>query len=144
MACVLANMRGNSTTNSWLFPPNTREVQFEEKWSFVAKKEKNYDPSRDGDVLAGECWDYIALDAEHRLVVSGVGGRLWSAQVGLLVEDSPRRTGGRLMNLMTSDETPAYAEAIREVYGQQVQPRRTGKRGRPKKPYWRVPKGLKY
>src|SRR5262249_44049943 len=144
MACVLANMRGNSTTNSWLFPPNTREVQFDEKWSFVAKKEKNYDPSRDGDVLAGECWDYIALDAEHRLVVSAVVGKHSSDHVRLLVEDFHRRTGGRLMNLMTSDENPAYAEAIREVYGQQVQPRRNGKGGRPKKPCWRVPKGLKY
>jgi len=25
----------------WLFPPATREVQFDEKWSFVGKKEKH-------------------------------------------------------------------------------------------------------
>jgi IS1 family transposase len=144
MACVPANTRSNSTTNSWLFPPQTREVQFDEKWSFVAKKEKNYDPDRDGDALAGECWDYIALDPEHRLVVSVVVGKHSSDHVRLLVEDFHRRTQGRLMNLMTSDENPAYAEAIHEVYGQEVQPRRTGKRGRPRKPYKRVPKGLKY
>src|SRR5215472_977204 len=141
MACVPANTRSNSTTNSWLFPPQTREVQFDEKWSFVAKKEKNYDPDRDGDALAGECWDYIALDPEHRLVVSVVVGKHSSDHVRLLLEDFHRRTGGRLMNLMTSDENPAYAEAIHEVYGQEVQPRRTGKRGRPKKPYKRVPTG---
>ena len=58
------------------------------------------------------------------------------------MEDFHRRTGGRLMNLMTSDENPAYAEAIREVYGETVQPRRTGRPGRPAAPYKRVPKGL--
>ena len=26
------------------FPPLTREVQFDEKWAFVAKKEKHCDP----------------------------------------------------------------------------------------------------
>ena len=36
------------TTSSWLFPPRTREVQFDEKWSFVAKKQKNCDPDRPG------------------------------------------------------------------------------------------------
>jgi hypothetical protein len=119
-------------------------VQFDEKWSFVAKKEKHYDPARDGDALAGECWDYVALDPEHRLVVSVIVGKHSADHVGLLVEDFHRRTEGRLMNLMTSDENPAYAEAIRAVYGQEVQPRRTGRPGRPPQPYKRVPKGLKY
>ncbi|OWK36726.1 hypothetical protein FRUB_06448 [Fimbriiglobus ruber] len=30
--------------NSWLFPPRTTEVQFDEKWSFVDRKEKNCAP----------------------------------------------------------------------------------------------------
>ena len=28
-------------TNAWLFPPPTREVQFDEKWSFVAQERKH-------------------------------------------------------------------------------------------------------
>jgi hypothetical protein len=86
----------------------------------------------------------VALDPEHRLVVSVVVGKHSSDPIRLLVEDFHRRTEGRLMNLMTSDENPAYAEAIQGVYGHEVQPRPPGKRGRPKKPYKRVPKGLKY
>ena len=62
----------------------------------------------------------------------------------LLVEDFHRRTQGRLMNLMTSDENPAYAEAILESYGQEVRPRRQGKRGRRPQPYKKPPVGLKY
>lgn len=37
-----------------------------------------------------------------------------------------------------------YKEAIRIGYGRLVNPERTGKRGRPKKPYWEVPSGLIY
>lgn len=39
------------------------------------------------------------------------------------------------MRLMTSDEYPAYEEAIREAYGVRVVPPRTGRRGRPRRPY---------
>ena len=34
-----AGMPTMLTTSSWLFPPRTCEVQFDEKWSFVAKKQ---------------------------------------------------------------------------------------------------------
>jgi len=127
--------------NSWLFPPQTNEVQFDEKWSFVGKKEKNRQPE---DEFCGDCWDHIAFDPEHRLVVSAVIGHRGGEMTQILVEDFHRRTQGRLMNLMTSDENPAYAEAIREVYGKEVQPRRKGRRGRHPKPYKRVPKKLVY
>jgi hypothetical protein len=34
-------MPGIPTMNSWLFPPETREIQLDEMWSFVAKKQAN-------------------------------------------------------------------------------------------------------
>jgi IS1 family transposase len=131
----------SSTTNSWPFPPKTREVQFDEKWSFVGKKEKHCDPDDDD---RGDCWDHVAYDPEHRLVVSAAVGRQSGEHTRLLVEDFHRRTRGRLMDLMTSDENPAYAEAIREVYGEEYQPRRRGRRGRRPQKRKRVPRGLRY
>jgi hypothetical protein len=119
-------------------------VQFDEKWAFVAKKEKHCDPDDDGDALCGDCWDYVALDPEHRLVVSVVVGKHSSDHAGLLVEDFHRRTEGRLMSLMTSDENPAYAGAILETYGQEYQPRRKGRRGPKPAARKRPPKGLTY
>jgi IS1 family transposase len=53
----------------------------------------------------------------------------------VLVRDFRRRTSGRVPRLMTSDEYPAYAEAIREAYGVRVVPPRTGRPGRPRKAY---------
>lgn len=110
----------------------------------MAKKEKHCDPANPDDERCGDCWDYVALDPEHRLVVSALVGRHSAEHVGLLVEDFRRRTEGRLMNLMTSDENPAYAEAILEHYGQEYQPRRQGRRGRRPAPRKRPPKGLRY
>jgi hypothetical protein len=46
----------------------------DEKWSFVAKKEKNCDEDDPEDQFRGDCWDHVAFDPEHRLVVSVVPG----------------------------------------------------------------------
>ena len=61
-----------------------------------------------------------------------------------LVEDTRRRTGGRLLNLMTSDDYPAYETAILHAYGETVIPPPTGKPGRPRAPYRVPPAGLTY
>jgi hypothetical protein len=64
--------------------------------------------------------------------------------IELLVEDFRRRTGGRIMDLMTSDEYAAYPGVILSVYGEQVVPQPTGKPGRPRLEYRRVPDELVY
>jgi IS1 family transposase len=86
----------------------------------------------------------VALDPEHRLVVSVVPGRRSQGHTQLLVEDFSRRTEGRLMNLMTSDENPAYAVSILDVCGAVVVPEPTGRPGRPRAPYKVPPRGLRY
>jgi hypothetical protein len=134
-------MPSNSTTNSWLFPPKTTEVQFDEKWSFVAKKEKNRRP---GEWDCGDCWDHVALDPEHRLVVSLVVGPRCPELVELLVANFHRRTEGRIMDLMSSDEYAAYPAALLSVYGATVVPERTGRPGRPRLEYRQVPEELVY
>jgi IS1 family transposase len=86
----------------------------------------------------------VAFDPEHRLVVSVVPGKRTEDKVKDLVRDFKGRTGGRVMNLMTSDEYPAYKAAIFEAYAVERAQPRTGRPGRPKKPKQVLPKGLKY
>ncbi len=62
--------------------------------------------------------------------------------VELTVEDFHRRTQGRLMDLMTSDEYAAYPAAILAVYGETVVPEPTGRPGRPRLEYRRIPEEL--
>lgn len=86
----------------------------------------------------------MALDPESRLVVSLVVGKRTEDATHTLVGDFHRRTGGRVMRLMTSDEYPVYEAAIRATYGQHVTPPRTGRPGRPRKAQTVVPPDLAY
>jgi IS1 family transposase len=139
-----ANTPRKSTTSAWLFPPQTQEAQFDEKWSFVGKKEKQCDPEEPADARQGDNWDHVAFDPEHRLVVSVVPGKRTEEKVQALVQDFQERTGGRLMNLLTSDEYTAYKTAIFAAYAEVREQPRTGRPGRPKSPQKVLPKGLKY
>ena len=124
--------------------PETRELQMDEMWSFVAKKEKNCDADDPGDQFRGDCWDHVAFDPEHRLVVSVVPGERTAESVQELVTDVQGRLGGRAPELITTDEYSAYQGAILEAFGTEVVPPRTGKPGRPRKPYKVAPMGLNY
>ena len=76
--------------------PRTREVPFDEKWAFVAKKQKHCDPADSADDRRGDTWDHVAIDAESRLVISVVPGERTAENVVAVVADVKRRTGGRL------------------------------------------------
>jgi hypothetical protein len=137
-------MPRKSTTNSWLFPPQTREVQFDEKWSFVYQKEQSCDPLDPLDRLRGDDWDHTAVDPESRLLLCLVPGKRDGAACRQVIQQVHDRTGGRTDVLFTSDEHASYETAIHEVYGvEQPRPRRPGP-GRPPKPVKILPAELCY
>jgi len=86
----------------------------------------------------------VAFDSESRLVVSLVVDKRTEAATHELVRDFHRRTGGRVMRLMTSDEYPVYMSAIRVAYGQVVKPPPTGRPGRPRGSRRGLPTDLTY
>ena len=86
----------------------------DEAWSFVAKKEKNCDEGEPEDRFRGDCWDHVAFDPEHGLVVSVVPGERTAESVQELVGDVKERLGGRIPGLITTDEYSAYEGAILE------------------------------
>jgi IS1 family transposase len=110
----------------------------------VGKKEKHCHPDAAEDARQGDNWDHVALDPEHRLVISVVPGKRTAEKVEALVDDFKKRTGGRAMNLITSDEYQPYRGALLKAYGEQVVPPRTGKPGRPRAPYHLPSPDLKY
>jgi len=108
-------------------------VQFDEKWSFVGKKEKHLDPADPADARKGDNWDHVALDSEHRLVLASVPGKRSAEHVMELVADVKRRLNDRVPRLVTTDEYAPYQQAVLDAWGQDVTPPRTGKPGRPAK-----------
>jgi transposase-like protein len=122
--------------------PETRELQRDEERPFVAQKEKNCDEDDPEDQFRGDCWDHVAFDPEHRLVVSVVPGERTTESVQELVSDVKERWDGRIPGLITTDEYSASEGAILEAFGTEVVPPRTGKPGRPRSPYQVAPAGL--
>ena len=130
---------------SWsLFPPQTKEVQLDERWSFVGKKEAHCDPNDPLDLFRGDDWDHTAIDPESRLLVELVPGKRTAKNCRKVIAGVNKRTGGRTDLLLTSDEHTPYKTGIEAVYGRPVaQPKRPGP-GRPPKPKTVVPEDLCY
>jgi len=130
---------------SWrAFPPSTAKVQLDEKWSFVAKKQKNTDPDTEADWFKGDQWDHVALDPESRLVLEVVVGPRTTESAELLLQGVRARLHGRVPELVTTDEYPVYAEVLLSVFGQERVPPRTGRPGRPAGPRVVPPGGMCY
>jgi len=139
-----ANTPKDSTTSSWLFPPRTQEVQFDEKWSFVYKKQEHCDPDDPADAHRGDWWDHTAYDPEHKLVLCVVPGARQAENVEAVVAAVQQRTEGHPLRLMTSDDYPAYKEAILQVYGTEVSTTPTGRPSRRMELEKVPPPGLTY
>jgi IS1 family transposase len=137
-------MPGLSTTSSWLFPPRTDEIQLDEKWSFVFKKQEHCDPNDPADDHRGDWWDHVAYDPEHRLVLCVVPGARDAESVEEVVDEAKQRAGGRVMRLMTSDAYPAYETAILAAYGQEVTTTPSGRESRRLVPEKVPPPDLNY
>ena len=131
-------------TSSWLFPPRTREVQFDEKHATVGKKQKNCDPADPADDHKGDWWDHVAYDPEHKLVLAVVPGARVTESAEEVVGEVKDRLGGNPPAVMTSDEHPAYETAIATTFSAPVPPAPAGPGRRPLLPERRLDPGVAY
>jgi IS1 family transposase len=118
----------------------------DEKWSFVGKKQENCEGDDPAETESGDCWDHVAIDAEHRLVLEVVPGKRTAENCQELVDEVRRRMNGRLPRLITTDEYPSYSVAIHQTYGHRVIPLVVlpKRAGRPRVEKKVVPKALNY
>ena len=119
-------------------------MQLDEKWAFVGKKQKNTDPDDRADCLKGDQWDHVALDPDSRLVLDVAIGPRTADIAELLLEGVRGRLGGRVPELVSSDEYPVYPEVLLSVFGHEQVPPRTGRPGRPAGPRVVPPEGMCY
>ena len=113
------------------------ECQLDELWTFIYKKEKQLTALEKLAEVYGDAWIWIAFTPICKLVPVWVVGKRTLPHARRLVFRL-KSASDRQIPFFTSDELPHYAEALLEVYGEQVQPQRQGTRGRFPKPY-RVP-----
>ena len=68
----------------------------------------------------------MAIDAESRLVLAVVPGARDAESVRELIGEVKGRTGDEALDLVTSDEYPAYETALLDAYGEEVETTATG------------------
>jgi IS1 family transposase len=120
------------------------EVQLDELWSFLKKKNQNLDEVERLEDTLGDCWVWVAFDPTSKAVLGFVLGKRSKDNCQRLLKRVHEVLGEDALPLFTSDELSMYEDAIVQVFGKTVQPERQGDRGRFPKPR-RVPcEGLVY
>ena len=96
----------------------TVRVQSDEAWSFTYAKEKNVPTAKKAPEGAGDTWTWIAIDADHKLVISWtIGPRHAGTAYGFMMDLADRLTN-RVQ--MTTDGLASYVPAIEDAFGADV------------------------
>lgn len=120
------------------------QVQLDELWTFVRKKERMLSEWEKLQSEYGDTWIWVAFDPVHKLVIAVlVGDHTEEEAVGLLAH-LRARLAQSCLPWLTSDSLPHYVQAILRVFGVWVQPLRRGKRGPHPKPHQVPPEDLRY
>jgi IS1 family transposase len=94
---------------------HSKRVQLDEIWSFVGCKQKSKERGKVGD---GDCWTWVAIDADTKLVVSYLVGLRDAGHARDFVNDVAARMTTRIQ--LTSDGLKLYAEAVEDAFGGDV------------------------
>ena len=96
----------------------TRRVQADEIWSFTYAKQAHVATAKKAPPEAGDTWTWLAMDADHKLVISwAIGPRDVGTAYGLMV-DLAERLVNRVQ--MTTDGLASYVPAVEDVFGADV------------------------
>jgi IS1 family transposase len=93
-----------------------RQLQFDEIWGFVGKKERHVRP--DDDPQYGDVWTFCAIDRDTKLVPSFKVGKRNLATADAFVADVASRMRNRIQ--ISSDALGAYVQAIEASFGADV------------------------
>ena len=92
-------------------------IQADEIWSFCAKKEKNANAIEKARG-EGDCWTWVAIDPDSKLVVSYRVGTRAAGVARLFMLDLADRLANRVQ--LTTDALAQYLEAVEEAFGADV------------------------
>ncbi|PYJ84504.1 MAG: hypothetical protein DME22_12590 [Verrucomicrobia bacterium] len=97
---------------------NCRNIEVDEIWGFIGKKEKRATHKESMIIGVGDVWTFIALDADTKLIPSFVVGRRDSYHAKAFMEDLAGRLSRRVQ--LSSDALASYPEAVERGFGGEV------------------------
>ncbi len=92
-----------------------RQIQLDEIWGFIGKKQRAVRPEQAEDLNQGDVWTFVALDPETKLVPSFVCGKRDYAHTHAFALDLYGRVNNRIQ--ISADGMNQYVSAIEEVFG---------------------------
>ena len=94
-----------------------KRIQCDEIWSFVYAKERNchFDQKAAG---AGDCWTWVALDPDSKLVPCWFIGRRHAGAAHHFIQDLRARLSNRVQ--LTTDGHRPYLEAVQHTFGEEI------------------------
>lgn len=119
------------------------ECQLDELWSFVHTKEAHLPYAKLYSESYGDAWVWLAFAPVWRLVLAFVVGKRNQTSADLLL-DRVKVVTDEHIPFFTSDQLPAYEDALLHTYGIWIQPERKGSRGRFPHPRLVPPEELRY
>ena len=123
---------------------HVEQVQLDELWTFVFKKEKTLSAWEKLHTEYGDTWVWTALEPTHKLVLALVVGEHEEEQAVNLLERLKSLLVNGCLPLLVSDQLPHYVKAILKVFGRWVEPERKGERGRFPNPRLEPTEDLQY
>jgi IS1 family transposase len=95
-----------------------REIEADEIWSFVGRKERRLTPEQKLAKEFGDQYVFVAMDRETRLVpVFFVGKRDWT-NARIFIAEIRRRIVGRIQ--LTTDAFRPYADSVERAFGADI------------------------
>jgi IS1 family transposase len=95
-----------------------KRVQVDEIWSFVHCKEKNVAKAKAAPPQAGDCWTWVSICADTKLVPSWLVGSRDADAARYFIGDLAMRLSNRIQ--LTSDGHRPYLQAVEEAFGADI------------------------
>ena len=96
----------------------SKRIQVDEIWAFVYAKAKNVAEAKAAPEGAGDCWTWMAIDADTKLIPSFYVGNRDAAAAQHFIGDLALRLKNRVQ--LTSDGHKPYLEAVEQSFGADI------------------------
>ena len=95
-----------------------KRAQVDEIWAFVYAKAKNVEMAKAAPEGAGDCWTWLAIDADTKLIPSFYVGARDAYAAQAFIGDLASRLTNKVQ--LTSDGHKPYLEAVEQSFGADV------------------------
>jgi len=90
-----------------------KRLELDELWAFVGKKQRQV--KKDDDASLGDCWTYVAICADTKIVPSFLVGKRDRANTNSFVADVASRLKSRVQ--VSTDGLGTYINAVADAFG---------------------------